>query len=690
MTAIPTRLATPTRLSWFSVGVVAILVAAALVTGALLGPADIGVSQILGEVLSRIPGLGFESELSEIQRDILWSWRFPRVVLGMMVGGTLALSGAAYQGVFRNPLADPYLLGIAAGAALGATLAIVTGLPAALLDPSAFVGGVGAVVATFALGRTMGDRSATTLILAGVAIASFLTAATTFVQQRNSESLREVFAWILGRLSTSGWTEVALLAPYAVVSTLVMLRYRRTLDMLAVGDDEAASLGVDVNRVRTVVVLAATAGTAAAGLEKARELRPDLVLLDLRLPDRSGLELIGELKALDRSMLVVLMTAYGSVRDAVEAMRRGAADFLNKPIDVGELGLRIDRLVRDQRRERELSYLRTRDRAGCVDVLGDDPKLRSIFSQVERLCDAHLSPGRRPPILLMGETGAGKGVVAQQIHEMLGGGPLVEVSCASLPRDRVESELFGVERGNGSGPVSSEPGLFEAAEGGTLVLDEIVELDIDLQGCFLRAIENRQIRRVGSVRDRDVDVQILATTREGDLDACVAEGRLRPELLHRLRVLSFRIPPLRDRPADVAVLANHFAAELGVRYRGVPRRLSPDAIERLRGYGWPGNVRELRNVIERAVLLHGYEDLDAASISSLLDAATTWAAPGRVVLPAEGVRLEDVERDLLQQALRRTKGNQTRASALVGLSRDTLRYRVAKLGLDKERVSEHL
>ncbi|MDH3249623.1 MAG: iron ABC transporter permease, partial [Acidimicrobiia bacterium] len=199
-----------------------------------------------------------------IQQDILWSWRFPRVVLGMIVGGTLAISGAAYQGVFRNPLADPYLLGIAAGAALGATLAIVSGLPAALLVPSAFVGGVGAVAATFVLGRTMGDRSATTLILAGVAMASFLTALTTFVQQRNSESLREIFAWILGRLSTSGWTEVGLLAPYAAVSIVVMLGYRRTLDMLAVGDDEAASLGVDVNRVRTVVVLAATAGTAAA------------------------------------------------------------------------------------------------------------------------------------------------------------------------------------------------------------------------------------------------------------------------------------------------------------------------------------------------------------------------------------------------------------------------------------------
>jgi iron complex transport system permease protein len=264
MTALPTRLAKPTRLSWWSVGVVTTLVAAALVTGAVLGPADIAASQVIREALSHVPGLGIESDLTAIQQDILWSWRFPRVVLGMMVGGTLALSGAAYQGVFRNPLADPYLLGIAAGAALGATLAIVTGLPAALLVPSAFVGGVGAVAATFVLGRTMGDRSATTLILAGVAVASFLTALTTFVQQRNSESLREVFAWILGRLSTSGWTEVGLLAPYAAVSILVMLGYRRTLDMLAVGDGEAASLGVDVNRVRTVVVLAATAGTAAA------------------------------------------------------------------------------------------------------------------------------------------------------------------------------------------------------------------------------------------------------------------------------------------------------------------------------------------------------------------------------------------------------------------------------------------
>lgn len=240
------------------------LLALAVVIGALVGPAEIGVVDTITELISRVPGIGVESGLTEIQRDILWSWRFPRVVLGMMVGGTLAISGATYQGVFRNPLADPYLLGVAAGAALGATLAIVSGLPQALLVPMAFVGGVSAVVATFALGRTMGDRSATTLILAGVAVASFVTAITTFIQQRNSDTLREVFAWTLGRLSTSGWQEVALLTPYAVISIAVMLTYRRLLDMLAVGDDEAAALGVNVTRVRAIVVVAATAGTAAA------------------------------------------------------------------------------------------------------------------------------------------------------------------------------------------------------------------------------------------------------------------------------------------------------------------------------------------------------------------------------------------------------------------------------------------
>lgn len=255
---MPTRL----RLRWL-IGALVLLLAVVLV-GLVIGPADITVGQTLREVLSVIPGLDVDSGLSDLERDILWSWRFPRVILAGLVGAALSASGAAYQGVFRNPLADPYLLGIAAGAALGATMAIVTGSSSVLLVPAAFLGGVAAVGATYWLGRTIGDRSSTTLILAGVAVASFLTAVTTYLQQRNSDTLREVFAWILGRLSTSGWREVLILLPYAIISIGVLLRYRRILDMLSVGDAEASSLGVDVGRVRVVIVVAATALTAAA------------------------------------------------------------------------------------------------------------------------------------------------------------------------------------------------------------------------------------------------------------------------------------------------------------------------------------------------------------------------------------------------------------------------------------------
>lgn len=263
MTSVPVPLIHPTRLGWRWVAGGLGLLSVAVVLGALFGPARIGVGQALSEVLSVIPFSGVESPLSDVQREILWSWRFPRVVLGMLVGSTLAISGAAYQGVFRNPLAEPYLLGIASGAALGATMSFVLELPA-LLVPMAFAGGTVAVALTYILGRSVGDRASTTLILAGVAMASFLTALTTFVQQRNTETLREVFSWVLGRLSTSGWREVAVLAPYAVASSVVMLLYRRRLDLLAVGDDEAASLGLDVPRVRIIVVAAATLGTAAA------------------------------------------------------------------------------------------------------------------------------------------------------------------------------------------------------------------------------------------------------------------------------------------------------------------------------------------------------------------------------------------------------------------------------------------
>lgn len=217
----------------------------------------------MAALADRLPGVTFDSGLSDRQLDILWLVRFPRVVLGALVGAMLAMAGAAYQGVFRNPLADPYLLGVAAGAGLGATFVIVTGATLAL-PVAAFAGAVAGVGMTYGLGRTVQSRSTTSLILAGVAVASFLTAVQTYVQQRNADTIREVFAWILGRLSTNGWEEVMLIIPYVVVAGTVILAHRRLLDTLAVGDDEAAGLGVPVQRVRLSVVLAATLGTAAA------------------------------------------------------------------------------------------------------------------------------------------------------------------------------------------------------------------------------------------------------------------------------------------------------------------------------------------------------------------------------------------------------------------------------------------
>jgi len=263
--AQPERALRGVSLRWTAVAGVFVVVAALL--GLALGPVDLGVAAVAREVLSHVPFLGVESSFSATDDAILWELRAPRVALGLLVGAMLAAAGASYQGVFRNPLADPYLLGAAAGAGLGATVVIVNGLGGAGLDlrpVAAFAGAMLGVGIAYVLGSSVGGRQTATLILAGVTVASFLTALQTYVQQRSTDSVQEVYSWILGRLETSGWTDVLIVLPYVVVSAVVLLWHRRLLDVLAVGDDEAASLGVPVARVRLIVVAAATLGTAAA------------------------------------------------------------------------------------------------------------------------------------------------------------------------------------------------------------------------------------------------------------------------------------------------------------------------------------------------------------------------------------------------------------------------------------------
>ena len=425
------------------------------------------------------------------------------------------------------------------------------------------------------------------------------------------------------------------------------------------------------------VRLAGTGREATAALAEAE---PDVALLDLRLPDASGIDVLAQLQEQNPELAVVLMTAFGSVSDAVQAMKQGAADYLQKPLDLDELGLLIERLLSRRQQARELSYLRDRERVLPEGLVGGD-RFSDLFEQVKRVAAAGLSPGERPSILITGETGTGKGMVAHAIHELLGGGPFVEVNCTAMPASLVEAELFGHERGAFTDARGARSGLFEAADGGTIFLDEIGDLDPTMQSKFLKVIEDKCVRRLGAVRDRKVDVQVIAATHR-DLDQAERESRFRSDLLHRLRVLAFELPPLRERPEDLVAMAHHFAAELGRQYRRRPVKLAPDTLDSLRLYPWPGNVRELRNVLERAVLLAPQDILVAKDIEPLLRTKPGGTGTSRgFVLPAEGIELEALERDVLRQALERAGGNRTRAAALLGISRDTLRYRIEKFGL---------
>lgn len=452
------------------------------------------------------------------------------------------------------------------------------------------------------------------------------------------------------------------------------------MSSIVVIDDEAV-LGRQISRSLVGAGHEVTlAETGAEGMQSIREHHPDLVLLDLRLPDTTGLDLLGQLSDEEPDLPVVLMTAYGSVGDAVEAMRRGAADYLQKPLDLAELRLLVDRVLSRQRESRELAYLR--ERGGSVDpFFGEHPAFAMLFDQVRRLRAADLPAMRRPGVLITGETGTGKGILAREIHEMLGGGPFIEVNCTAMPENLMEAELFGHERGAFTDAKSARTGLFQAAEGGTLFLDEVGHASPGLQAKLLKVIEDKRIRRVGSSRDREVDVHVVAATNR-DLSVAVEHGEFREDLLHRLRVLAIEVPPLRERRADIAPLAERFCREIGAMYSRAAK-VSPEGVHLLENYPWPGNARELRNVLERAVLLAPDDDIGADTLMAILSPSDALAGTdGALVLPEAGLDLGELERDLIRQALDRTNGNRTQAASLLGLSRDTLRYRLEKFQLE--------
>ncbi len=418
---------------------------------------------------------------------------------------------------------------------------------------------------------------------------------------------------------------------------------------------------------------------------------PDVALMDLQLPDGSGLDLLESLINSDPDLAVIMMTAYGSVSDAVRAMQHGARDYVQKPFELDEIRLKVGNALRQARQHREISYYRER-RISVGAILGESAVAEHMRKMIERIARVTTGVGGpAPTVLLLGETGSGKGHVARSLHAAGGrkDGPLIEVNCTALPENLVEAELFGYEKGAFTDAKTARAGLFETAEGGTLFLDEIGHISMPLQAKFLKAIEDKAIRRIGATATRRIDVQIVAATNR-DLEAAVRLGEFREDLYQRLSVAVIRIPPVRERDGDAARLAAAFLEETCRRYSMPPRQLSPEALATINRYPWPGNVREIANAMERVVL---FSDSDPVQVADLGLPATTIppagghisaTASGELVIdfPDSGISLEAVERTLIVLALEKAASNQSAAARLLGVSRDTLRYRMDKFGLE--------
>ncbi len=414
-------------------------------------------------------------------------------------------------------------------------------------------------------------------------------------------------------------------------------------------------------------------------------LRPDVVFSDVRLPGMSGIELLKRILEFDPAIPVVMMTAYGTIEGAVEAVKLGAFDYLKKPLDLEELKLLADRAHETSQLKQELSYYRRRaaQQVPFGDVIGESPAIRGVMERARQVA----ALDETPPVLIVGETGTGKGLVARTIHasSRRAGKAFIEVNCTALPATLMEAELFGHERGAFTDAKQSKMGLFEAAEGGFLFLDEVGDVELSLQGKLLKAVEDRTVRRVGGIRDRRIDVRILAATNR-DLEREAQRERFRRDLYFRLAVIILRLPPLRERGEDILFLAEHFLRRFNTKYGKHAQGIDPRARELLLAYPWPGNVRELSHVIERAVLwsrdgMLGIEHLSLEipqSPPEPLPAESRAAVPS---LPQPGTDLETWERSMIEQALRDAEGNQTRAAQRLGISRDTLRYRLKKYGI---------
>ncbi len=439
----------------------------------------------------------------------------------------------------------------------------------------------------------------------------------------------------------------------------------------------------DEEKLRRVIQLQLTsggfevdqAGSAEEGVRLAE--RADLILTDLRLPGMDGLEFIGHIRRQDSRTPIIVMTAFGTVANAVEAMKAGAIDFLPKPFSMDHLMTVIHKALEVRALRDENLQLREElgRRYEFDNIIGRSGAMQEIFATVERVAPT------RATVLLAGESGTGKDLVARAIHHHSPrrDRPFVKINCAALPENLMESELFGYEKGAFTGAVTSKPGKFEQADTGTAFLDEIGDVPPAVQVKLLRVLQEREFERLGSNKTRQIDVRVLAAT-NADLRAALESGEFREDLFYRLNVVPINMPPLRERREDIPALAEHFIREYAAELGSPVTSISDEALRFLARHRWPGNVRELQNVIERSLVLCRDERLEASDIKMDDSGAEREAAGAESFLPA-GVTLQEHEQDLIRTALEKAKGNKSQAARLLGLTRNALRYRLSQMGL---------
>jgi DNA-binding NtrC family response regulator len=421
------------------------------------------------------------------------------------------------------------------------------------------------------------------------------------------------------------------------------------------------------------------AGSVATALDAIAQGEVQAAIVDLMLPDGDGLALTRELKKRDRSIEVIVVTAYGSVRKAMEATKgAGAFHVFEKPFDPDEVLGVVAHALEHRKLLAENTDLRRRlgDQAADSEILGSAPIMQRVMETVARVADADAS------VLIMGESGTGKELIANALHERSGrrDGPFVKINCAALPKDLIESELFGHVKGAFTGASTDKPGLLEEAHRGSLLLDEITEMPLDLQAKLLRVLEDRTVRRLGGAKTVPVDFRLICSTNRPP-DVAVREGRLRQDLYFRINTVTIQIPPLRDRREDLPILVKAFLDRYRARHARPVEGIEPEAYRRLLAHSWPGNVRELQHALERAVLVSRTRTITVADLPDTLQQDEAEAKPGVAPADVPAGSLEEIERASIATALEATRWNKQAAAAMLGLRRPTLYSKMRKHGI---------